>query len=143
MFITRATRHDADDILSLLATNEWAEDFAPQKGKTFIARDGGVIGHVQLIEVEPQTVVIDQVLVLEARRGDGIGTKLMQAAMNSLGGKLFLCCHEERIPFYERLGFQLLENGFGDAPEPVQTFWREVDDFPTPEGHEHFFMTAR
>src|SRR5688500_19511498 len=110
MFITRATRHDADDILSLLATNEWAEDFAPQKGKTFIARDGGVIGHVQLIEVEPQTVVIDQVLVLEERRGDGIGTKLMQAAMNSLGGKLFLCCHEERIPFYERLGFQLLPN---------------------------------
>jgi N-acetylglutamate synthase-like GNAT family acetyltransferase len=143
MFITRATRHDADDILSLLATNDWADDFDPKKGKTYIARDGAVIGHVQMIEVEPQVVVIDQVLVLDDRRGAGVGTQLMQAAMNSLGGKLFLCCHKERIAFYERLGFELLPNGYDDAPASVQAFWREVDDYPTPEGHEHFFLTAR
>ena len=143
MFITRASRHDTDDIVALLATNEWHDDFDPKKGKSYIARDGGVIGHVQLVEVEPQTVVIDQVLVLEERRGKGVGTQLMQAAMNSLGGKLYLCCHEDRIPFYERLGFALLPNGYDDAPESVQAFWRESDDYPTPEGHEHFFLTAR
>lgn len=143
MFITRASRHDYDDIRALLETNEWHEDFNPKRGKSYIARDGGVIGHVQLIEVEPQVVAIDQVLVLEERRGNGVGTKLMQAAMNSLGGKLFLCCHEDRIAFYERLGFTLLPNGYDDAPASVQAFWREVDDYPTPEGHEHFFLTAR
>ena len=85
----------------------------------------------------------DQVLVLEPRRGNGVGTQLMQAAMNSLGGKLYLCCHEERIPFYERLGFTRLPNGYDDAPESVQAFWREIDDYPTPPDHEHFFLTAR
>ncbi|MEA2452202.1 MAG: Acetyltransferase domain [Actinomycetota bacterium] len=143
MFITRATRHDADDIVSLLATNEWDDDFDPKKGKSFIARDGSVIGHVQMVEVGPQTVVIDQVLVHPERRGSGIGTQLLQGAMNSIGGKLFLCCHEERIPFYERLGFELLPNGYDDAPESVQGFWREVDDYPTAPDHVHFFMTAR
>jgi predicted N-acetyltransferase YhbS len=143
VFITRATRHDHDDIRALLATNEWEDDFEPKRGKSYIARDGGVIGHLQLVEVEPQMVVIDQVLVLEGKRGKGVGTQLMQAAMNSLGGRLYLCCHEERIAFYERLGFELLANGYDDAPDPVQAFWREIDDWPTEEGHEHFFMTAR
>ncbi len=142
MFITRATRHDREDIRELLSTNEWGED-ADLEGKAYIARDGKVIGVVRAVEVEPQTVVIDSVLVLEERRGKGIGAQLMQAAMSSQGGKLYLCCHEERMPFYERLGFSLLPKGFEDAPESVQAYWRKVDDYPTSEGHEHFFMTAR
>jgi len=143
MFITRATRHDKDDIRELLATRDWAEDTDLDEGKAFIARDGKVIGCVRTIEVEPQTVVIDSVLVLEERRGNGIGAQIMQAAMSSQGGKLFLCCHEDRIAFYGRIGFELLPNGFEDAPEAVQAYWRKVDDYPTAEGHEHFFMTAR
>ncbi|MGH2757744.1 MAG: GNAT family N-acetyltransferase, partial [Actinomycetota bacterium] len=113
------------------------------EGTAFIARDGGIVGCLRLVEVQPQTVVVDNVLVVETRRGDGIGTQLVQAAMNSRGGKLFLCCHQERIAFYERLGFSLLPNGFEDAPSPVQDYWRKVQDYPTPPGHEHFFMTAR
>lgn len=143
MFITRATRHDKDDIRDLLATKDWASDTDLDEGKAFIARDGAVVGCVRAIEVEPQTVVLDSVLVLEAKRGNGIGTQLMQAAMNNQGGKLYLCCHEERIPFYERVGFKLLDNGFDDAPESVRAYWRKVGDYPTEEGHEHFFMTAR
>lgn len=143
MFITRATRHDSDDILTLLATNEWQDDVDFKEGTGFIARDGGVVGYVRLVEVEPQTVVVDNVLVLAEKRGSGIGSQLMQAAMNSRGGKLFLCCHEERIPFYERLGFSVLPNGYDDAPGSVQEYWRKVDDYPTEPGHVHFFMTAR
>jgi predicted N-acetyltransferase YhbS len=143
MFITRATRHDKDDIRALLATREWAEDTNLDEGTAFIARDGTVIGCVRLIEVEPQTVVIDNVLVREDKRGSGIGSNLMRAAMSSRGGKLYLCCHDDRIPFYERLGFSLLVNGFEEAPVSVQDYWRKVDDYPTEPGHEHFFMTAR
>ncbi len=142
MLITRATRHDKDDIHALLATNEWA-DADLDEGKAFIARDGRVIGCVRLVEVEPQIVVVDDVLVLEDRRGNGIGTQLMQAAMKNHGGKLYVCCHRERIAFYERLGFTVLDGGFDDAPASVQTYWRKVGDYPTDEGHEHFFMTAR
>jgi len=143
MVITRATRHDKDDIRELLATRDWDKDTDLDEGTAFIAREGRVIGCVRLVEVEPQTVVVDSVLVLEERRGNGIGTQLMRAAMNSRGGKLFLCCHVERIPFYERLGYNLLPGGFHDAPESVQEYWRKVDDYPTEEGHEHFFMTMR
>ncbi len=143
MFITRATRHDHDDVIALLKTNDWQDDVDFKEGTVFIARDGGVIGCLRLVEVEPQTVVVDNVLVREDRRGNGIGSDMMRAAMNSRGGKLFLCCHENRIPFYERLGFSALPGGFHDAPVSVQEYWRKVDDYPTPEGHEHFFLTAR
>lgn len=143
MFITRATRHDHADVYELLATREWDEDVDLKEGTTFIARDGGVIGCLRLIEVESNTIVIDNVLVREDKRGNGVGSQLMQAAMNSRGGKLFLCCHENRIPFYERLGFSQLPSGFDDAPETVQAYWRRVDDYPTAEGHEHFFLSAR
>lgn len=143
MFITRATRHDKDDIRELLATREWDDDTNLDEGTAFIARDGKVVGCVRMVEVEPQTVVIDSVLVHEDRRGNGIGSNLMQAAMNSRGGKLYLCCHDDRIAFYTRLGFSLLANGYDDAPAPVQDYWRKVGDYPTDEGHEHFFMSAR
>ena len=88
MFITRATRHDKDDIQELLST-QGRTDSDLSEGVTYFARDGGVIGCVRLIEVEPQTVVVDDVLVAEARRGQGIGRELMKAAMNALGGKLY------------------------------------------------------
>lgn len=143
MFITRATRHDFPELATLLTPPGESPEVDLKEGTAFIARDGGIIGCVRLVEVEPQTVVVDNVLVIEERRGKGIGAQLMQAAMNSRGGKLFLCCHQERIPFYKRLGFALLPAGFEDAPRPVQDYWRKVDDYPTPEGHDHFFMTAR
>lgn len=143
MLITRATRHDFPELTELLTPPREAPDVDLKEGTAFIARDGGIIGCVRFVEVEPQTVVFDNVLVVEERRGKGIGAQLMQAAMNSRGGKLFLCCHEERIPFYERLGFALLPGGFEDAPQSVQDYWRKVNDYPTPEGHEHFFMSMR
>ncbi len=142
MFITRATRHDRADIEELLATRDWGSVDLTE-GKSFIARDGKVVGHVRIIEVEPRTVVVDNVIVQEDRRGSGIGSDLMRAAMNGIGGTMYLCCHEDRIAFYRRLGFDLLPGGFHDAPASVQAYWRKVDDYPTAEGHEHFFLKAR
>ena len=143
MFITRATRHDHADIEALLSTRDWGEQVDLKEGVTFIARDGGVVGCLRLVEVAPQTVVVDNVLVHEDKRGNGIGSSLMRAAMNSRGGTLYLCCHDDRIPFYERLGFGLLPGGFDDAPGPVQDYWRRVGDYPTAPDHEHFFLRAR
>lgn len=143
MFITRATRHDFAELQGLLKPSGGDPEVDLKEGTAFIARDGGIIGCLRVVEVEPRTVVIDNVLVVEPRRGDGIGTRLMQTAMNSRGGKLYVCCHEERIPFYERLGFALLADGFADAPASVQEYWRGHGDYPTEPGHEHFYMTAR
>ena len=143
MFITRATRHDFDELGELLTPPDGAPEVNLDEGTAFIARDGGIIGCVRLVETEPQTVVVDNVLVIEERRGSGIGTRLMQAAMNRRSGTLYLCCHEERIAFYRRLGFAQLAGGFDDAPESAQEYWRRVGDYPTEPSHVHYFMRAR
>lgn len=142
MFITRATRHDKSDLEDFFAGEKW-DDPVLDQGVAFIARDGGIVGNVRLIEVEPQTVVVEDVLVKEDRRGNGIGAQLMRAAMNSRGGTLYLCCHPERMRFYNDLGFA--EVPFAELPERVQAYFREHGDSPDrlPPDHVHHFLKAR
>lgn len=140
MFITRATRHDRADLEQLLVDHEWDLDLV-DKGVAFIARDGLVVGTVRLIEVAPQTVIVEDVLVHKDRRNEGIGRQLLQAAMNSRGGTLYLCTHENRLAFYGHFDFR--EVPFDDLPEPVQQFMRDTDAWPDSPDHRHYFMTAR
>jgi len=140
MFITRGTRHDKPDVQEFLAAHGW-ENSNVDEGTIFVARDGNVVGCVKLVEVAPQTVVVDDMLVRDGRRREGIGSALMNAAMNSRGGRLYLCCHEETMPFYDGFGFVLVDEG--DLPPPVVTYLEAVDDIPAPEGHVHYFMKAR
>ncbi len=140
MLITRATRRDHDDIRTLLESWGWDEvDLG--EGVAFIARQGPVVGVVRLVEVAPQVVVVDDVLVHQEQRGKGVGRQLMQAAMNSRGGTLYLCCHPERIAFYSHLGFA--EVPLDECPPEVVTYWEKVGDHPTPPGHVHHFLKAR
>ena len=141
MFVTRATRHDRADIEALYEEYGWGGDHDLTKGTAFIARDGAVVGVLRVIEVETNTLVIDGVLVKEGRREEGIGRRLMQAAMNSRGGTMYLCCHDNRIRFYNHFGFA--EIPVEEAPETVREYWTAVGDWPTEEGHEHFFLKAR
>jgi N-acetylglutamate synthase-like GNAT family acetyltransferase len=141
MFITRATRHDRADIQDLYDEHGLADEKRAGKGTAFIARDGGVVGTLSLVEVEPNTLVVDGVLVKEGRREEGIGRALMQAAMNSRGGTMYLCCHDNRLRFYGHFGFS--EIPVEDAPEPVREYWKAVGDWPTEPGHDHYFMKAR
>jgi N-acetylglutamate synthase-like GNAT family acetyltransferase len=127
-------------VQELLESNDWG-DVDVSKGTTFIAKAGKTVGVIRLIEVAPQTVVIDQVLVREDKRGEGIGGRLMQTAMNSRGGSLYLACHDDAIEFYKRFGFSLVSPD--TLPEPVSEYMAEVGDLTPPEGHVHFFMTAR
>lgn len=142
MFITRATRHDRADLEEFFTNEKW-DDPVLDRGVAFIARDGGIVGNVRLIEVEPQTVVVEDVLVKEDRRGSGIGTQVMRAAMNGRGGTLYVCCHPERMRFYNDLAFA--EVPFEELPQSVQTYFREQGDSPDklPPDHVHHFLTAR
>ena len=142
MFITRVSRHDRADLEEFFKTHDWDDPHLDQ-GVGFIARDGGIVGALRLIEVEPNVVVVEDVLVKDDRRGGGIGAQLMQAAMNSRGGRLILCCHPERIAFYERLGFS--ESPYDELPASARAFFEADGAAPhqTAEGHVHHFMTAR
>lgn len=140
MFITRSTRHDKEDLRKLLEGHSF-NDVNLDEGVAYIARDGEIVGCARLVEVAPQTLVVDDVLVAEDRRGEGIGARLMQTAMNSRGGTLYLCCHPERLAFYGRLGFS--EVAIEDVPTDVVEYWRKVDDYPTPPDHDHRFLKAR
>ena len=141
MFITRATRHDRADVEELYSKYGWGDEHDLKTGMTFIARDGGVVGAVRLIEVEPNTLVVDGVLVKDGRREEGVGRQLMQAAMNSRGGTMYLCCHDNRLRFYGHFGFS--EIPIDDAPESVRGYWKKIGDWPTEPGHDHYFMKAR
>lgn len=140
MFVTRATRHDKSDIRDLLATNGW-ENANIDRGKIWIARDGKVVGMVKLVEVAPQTVIVDNMLVREDRRGEGIGKRVLEAAMMGMGGTLYLCCHPEHVDFYSKYGFT--EIAADALLQPVADYFAEEGDLPAPEGHVHHFMSAR
>lgn len=141
MFITRATRHDYADMRELLETQGWGGSDVT-RGKSWIARDGKIVGIVRLVEVAPQTIVVDDVLVRKDRRGEGIARRLIEAAMMGLGGTLFLCCHSEDVGLYEKFGFK--EVSPDTLLEPVSDYFDEVGDLTPPAGHAvHHFMTAR
>lgn len=140
MFITRASRHDKGDLKEFYASQDWQE-VDVDRGVAFIARDGHIAAAARLVEVAPQTVVIDDVVVREDRRGEGLGRAVMQAAMNSRGGTLFLSCHDDKIGFYEKLGFVTVE--IEDLPEAVNAYLEEAGDLPNTPEHVHYIMKAR
>jgi N-acetylglutamate synthase-like GNAT family acetyltransferase len=140
MFIAKATRHDQDDIKAFLEKEGWETD-RTREGVALIARSGAVVGCVRLIEVEPQKVVLDDVVVAKEKRGEGLGRRLIEAAMNNRGGTLFLACHDDVLDFYAKFGFN--EKSFEDLPESVQDYFKRVGDYPTTPEHHHYFLTAR
>jgi N-acetylglutamate synthase-like GNAT family acetyltransferase len=141
LFITRATRHDRDDVTELLAQQGWHDSDLTQ-GTTFIARDGLIAGCVRLIEVEPRVVIVDDMLVREDRRRQGFGSQLMRAAMNSRGGTLYLSCHDDTVAFYERFGFSEISEE--DLPPPVVEYMKATNSLPNDRpDHVHHFLKAR
>ncbi|MDQ3660203.1 MAG: GNAT family N-acetyltransferase [Actinomycetota bacterium] len=120
MFISRATRHDLPDIEELLQRHDWKVPDL-KSGTFFFAREGAVLGCLRFIEVAPQTVIVQDMVVDASRRGQGVGEQLMKAAMNSRGGTLYLRCYADLVPYYERFEFAAVERD--DLPEPVTAFF--------------------
>ncbi|MGH2786294.1 MAG: GNAT family N-acetyltransferase [Actinomycetota bacterium] len=141
MFITRASRRDHDEIKDFYRSNDWGDNVDLSRGVAFIARQGPVVGAVRLIEVAPQTVIVEDVVVAGEHRCKGVGRRLMEAAMNSRGGSMYLCCHDDVIPFYENFSFAAMP--FEEIPESAQEYFRSIGDYPTEPGHVHYFLKAR
>lgn len=142
MFITRASRRDRDELKDFYLSQEWGE-VRVEEGVAFFAREGAISGAIRLVEAEPNVVMVDDVVVREDKRGQGVGKALMQAAMNSRGGKLFLVCHPPVTRFYEDFGFTAVE--YESLPQSIKDYLERDGDAPhqIAEDHEHVFMTAR
>ncbi|MBA2311285.1 MAG: GNAT family N-acetyltransferase [Actinobacteria bacterium] len=136
MFVTRATRHDKADIEAFLEANWQAS--AMDEGQFFFARDGGVVGCVRFIEIEPQILIVEDMVVDESRRGQGIGRELLETVMNSKGGTLYLRCFEDLAPYYERFGFSRQEPP--NLPPAATALWRSRGDL---SGGETVYLRAR
>jgi GNAT superfamily N-acetyltransferase len=112
----------------------------PYQGETWRARDGDeVIGVLRLVDAGPDTYIED-VIVREDRRGKGIGSQMMRAAMDSRDGGFYLVCHDERIAFYQRLGYE--EVAKEELPELVAAACDSEGDLNTDHDHLHHFMAC-
>jgi N-acetylglutamate synthase-like GNAT family acetyltransferase len=130
-----ASEEDVPAIEKLLAENDRGEH--PYSwGWWFVARDGGeIIGTIHVADVEDARY-LDDVVVVAARRGAGIGTEFVRSRLE--GRDVFLACHDNRTAFYERLGFEeVTEN---ELPKPVLEHAYRTEDLPTSPEHLHHLM---
>ena len=136
--LLRSRPGDRPGIEALLRSNEWdVKDLDEGEAWVALAEDR-VIGLVRVVEVGSKLFVIDDVLVREDRRGHGIGADLMRTAMAERDGEFYLVCHDERIPFYTRLGFERIEET--DYPKPALDYGYRIGDLPDRPDHQHRLM---
>jgi GNAT superfamily N-acetyltransferase len=144
VFVTRATRRDLDQVRAFYNDLDWfgdGEEPDLSHGVTFMARRGLIIGAARLLELGPQVLALEDVLVHPDHRGKGVGAQLIRAAMNSRGGSFFLSCHDDVLAYYERFGFSVLS--FDDLPNEAQSFMEQQGQWPDSPEHRHYFMRAR
>jgi GNAT superfamily N-acetyltransferase len=114
--IARAVPGEYPPILALHREAGWPGTHVD--GEVWVMREaGGIAGSVQLLELAPCLLLIDAAVVRADARGRGLGTQLLGAVLATRTADWWLECREERIAFYERLGFRVAP---ADAvPEPV------------------------
>ena len=122
----------------MLAANDW--DATRLDGTIwFVATYADeIVGVVQATDLGDGIGYLPDVVVTADRRGAGIGSGLMRTVIEDLGGEVWLVCHDERLAFYGRLGFERVEEP--DAPRKARDYAYEADDLPSEKGHVHHMM---
>ena len=121
-----------------MRSNEWEIDRLDQ-GEVWVARDDGeVVGVVHVVQAEPGTSYVETALVTADRRGAGIGADLLRTVHAAHPGGFVLACHDNRIAFYERLGYEVVVAS--DLTEPVRDHAYLVKDLPGTPDHVHHMM---
>lgn len=102
--ISRARPSEHDAILALHREAGWPGTHVD--GEVWAARESGaVVGSVQVITLSPGVTLIDAAVVRADARGRRIGADLIDTVLATRAGEWWLECREQRIAFYERLGF--------------------------------------
>lgn len=89
----------------------------------FVAYDDGEpVGAARLREYDASTGKVERVAVVEERRGDGLGERMMdaveEAAATAGYDELVLHAQVPVVEFYERLGYDVTSDTFEDAGIP-------------------------
>jgi N-acetylglutamate synthase-like GNAT family acetyltransferase len=118
MFVTRAGRHDKADLKEFIEARRGGEvDIS--EGTAMIAREGSIVGCIRLIEVEPGSLVYDDVLIAEGR-DEAVAKQLIQAAMNNKGGTIFTAV-QAGTELFSSFGFAPIDRA--EVPGPVVEYW--------------------
>ena len=133
-----ASDEDVPAIEKMLAEND--RGVQPYEwGRWLVARDGSeIVGAIHVADVDG-ALYLDDVLVTEERRGVGIGSRFMRILLDDRD--VYLACHDNRIAFYERLGFELIEES--ELPQQVLEHAYRTEDLPTAPDHVHRMMRRR
>jgi GNAT superfamily N-acetyltransferase len=106
--ISRAAAGDHDAILGLHHEAGWAQSRVD--GEVWAAwEDGELVGSLQFEELPSGLLFIRAMVVREDSRGRGIGGRMLEETLETRAADWWLECRDERIAFYTRHAFQLVE----------------------------------
>ena len=107
--IALAPKSEYDAILALHHAAGWNPSRVD--GEVWAAwQDGELVGSIQFEEVgTPGVLFVRAMVVREGARGRGIGATMFREVMATRIAEWWLECRTERIAFYHRLGFRVVE----------------------------------
>lgn len=111
------TRIDLDDLQRLFSQTDWTttrtrEALAVMLTNSLVCLavwdDERLVGFARAVTDDLYRAFLEDVVVDEAYRGQGIGAEMMRLLLVRLAHveEITLNCHDDLIPFYERLGFE-------------------------------------
>ena len=121
-YVTDASRLEPEHLVGFFVG--WPEPPSPERhleilrgsSHVVLAKEGErVVGFVTAISDGVISAYVPLLEVLPEWRGCGIGTELVRRLLAELGGLYMvdLCCDEDVVPFYERLGLERWDAGMG------------------------------
>lgn len=120
-----------EQLHALFRQTGWAEDRSIEGIQTMLEgtavvlgawEDDRLIGFARTITDGIYRGLIDDVVVEKSRRGQGIGSELMQRLLERLTEigieEIFLRCGGDVVPFYQRHGFKITRGVMMDLEQP-------------------------
>jgi len=117
------------NISAEIETDEWEND-----STHYLATDGEkALATARLRLIDNQTAKIERVAVLKEGRGRGVGTELMRYILQEIHSHshiqtIKLGSQNSAIPFYEKLGFQVIGEEYLDADIPHRLMVKDNSD---------------
>ncbi|MBE2272394.1 MAG: GNAT family N-acetyltransferase [Anaerolinea sp.] len=104
-----------DDLLALFAENVWTKDRTRADVQLMLEksvwvgawRGNQLVGFARAVTDDLYRAFIEDVMVLESARGQGIGLALVRALLGRLAHvqEILLGCENHLVGFYEQVGF--------------------------------------